>query len=146
MKVVPDENGNLPARIVFTQDDNGNLFEITDFYCKVYAGISGVASPKIQITANKYMLTSNLNLGFADNLRNWYFRFTSFGEKNGGLFSAPNNTNSSGFPNSNIGNGINLATPITSELDGISQIAINVFTGGGKWIENSEFQLYGVRK
>ena len=144
--VAPDTDGTLPTKIIFSADDNGLPFELTDLYCNIKAGITNGATSRIQVKANNGFLISNCNPQFSTSLRYWYFRFDSFGKHNGGIFSAPTGTMGSTFPSSNTSNGINLVSPINQIcFNRIPKVEINIITSGGQWIADSTFELWGVR-
>ncbi len=150
IKATPDESGNLPTSISFTQDSNGEPFELTDFYVSMVLGVTDGSNAKIRFNVNGKLVFGNANAGLSTSLRSWYINYMDLGS--GKLCVAPNlsvgweahadsgNLYVSGF------NG-NILLPTFPGYDPVTTIGIMIMEGATKtFIENSEFKLYGVRK
>lgn len=151
IKVAPDENGNLPTSIVFTQDSNGNPFELTDFYLSAVVGATDGSSAKIALAINNKQVFGNTNCGISTDLRQWWLNYMNFGAK-GSIAIAPSwtvgskahatagNANMSGFAGG-------VLPPLFSDYLPVTKIDFYIMSGTTKtFIEGSEFKLYGVRK
>ena len=143
-----DEKGNLPSVISITEDDNGNPFELTDFYCDVLIGLTDGAAGKLNIQAGRTMMVGALNAYFLNSLRKWNCRYDSYGEGNGGLFVAPNGTivSTAYFPNNNVTNMVGQPIPVghTANIDSLKFV---ITTGTAKtFLEGTTITLLGVRK
>ena len=150
IKVTPDENGNLASSIVFSQDNSGKPFELTDFCLSGYFGAVGGQNAKIRVHTNSGVVFGNTGIYSLSEttLRTWWVNYINLPQ--GALCIAPNtssgeathavwsNGNTSGF----IG-GIILPTfnRFNSPITTVKFESIN-----STFIENSEFKLYGVRK
>ena len=146
--VEADANGNLPAAISITKDDNGNAFELTDFYCDVIIGLTDGANGKLYIQAGNTMMVGALNAYFLNTLRKWNCRYDSYGEGNGGLFVAPNGTiaTSTNFPNNNVTTIVGQPIPVGHTAN-INSLKFIITTGTAKtFVEGTTITLWGVRK
>lgn len=150
IKVAPDENGNLPTSIVFTQDDNGKPFELTDFYLSMVLGATDGSAARVRLDINDKMVFGNTPIFLNTSLRSWYINYMDLGS--GKLCIAPStsigityhittgNANYTGFTGA-------ILSPIFEGYSPVTKIKFQNAAGTTKtFINNSEFKLYGVRK
>lgn len=150
IKVTPDENGDLPTSIVFTQDDNGKPFELTDFYLSMVLGATDGSAARVRLDINDKMVFGNTPISLNTSLRSWYINYMDLGS--GKLCIAPStsigityhtttgNANYTGFAGA-------ILSPIFEGYSPVTKIKFQNSAGTTKtFIEGSEFKLYGVRK
>lgn len=150
IKVAPDENGDLPTSIVFTQDDNGKPFELTDFYLSMVLGATDGSAARVRLDINDKMVFGNTPISLNTSLRGWYINYMDLGS--GKLCIAPStsigityhattgNANYTGFAGA-------ILSPIFEGYSPVTKIKFQNAAGTTKtFINNSEFKLYGVRK
>lgn len=150
IKVAPDVDGNLPTSLSFTEDSNGNPFELTDFYLSMVLGVTDGSGAKIRFNVNEKLVFGNANPSLNTTLRSWYINYMDLGS--GKLCIAPNF--SVGWPDHlDSGNGYvtgfngNILLPTFTGYDPVKRVNIMIMEGATKtFIEGSEFKLYGVRK
>ena len=150
IKVSPDENGNLPTSIVFTQDSNGNPFELTDFCLSMVMGATDGSAARVRLDVNDKMVFGNVAINLNTSLRQWYINYMNLG--NGILCVAPNTTIAATYHaetgNANITSlSGNVLLPTFERYNPVTKVKFTVSAGTTKTIiEGSEFKLYGVRK
>lgn len=150
--VTPDADGSLPYKIVISQDDNGQPFELSSLCCFCFVGLTDGAQGKFFINSNGGALAGILNPSLTETCRNWYFRYDSYGENNGGLFVAPNSSvggamNYSCYGNANCYNLWGQPIPVNKKnAHCITQIELVGQIGTARtFVEGSTFELWGVR-
>ena len=148
--VAPDENGNLPTSIIFTQDSKGNPFELTDFFLSMVLGVTDGSSAMIRFNVNGKLTFGSVKAGLDKTLKSWYINYMNLGS--GTLCIAPNNAVAwpahadAGNPYVSGFNG-NILLPTFPGYDPVTMVDIMIMEGTTKtFIEGSEFKLYGVRK
>ncbi len=145
--VTPDSDGGLPSKISITEDANGNPFELTDIYCEMNIGLTDGSNGRLRIKAGGAYLLGNFNVGLTNALREWWFRYDSYGEGLGGLCIAPNNSIASGdYPNGNVYYSYAQPVPVGNTIN-INQVTLDVIVGATKtFVAGSKITLWGVRK
>ena len=159
--VTPDTDGALPSVVTISGiDDNGEAIEFTDFYVNCLIGISDT-SKKIALFVNsKHNIMGNYALPGvkSDVVRRWAFRYDSYGENNGGIFTAPATSlaATSSYPNNNVSNSIMVVLPpkikeAAYQYNSFTNVTIQVGSLTGEvpdatFIDGTTFELWGVRK
>jgi hypothetical protein len=150
IKVTPDVDGNLPTSIVFTQDSNGNSFELTDFCISMLIGATDGSNAKVVLTVNDLMVFGNATLYLTTGLSAWYLDYIDLGACK--LCIAPAQANGTvAIPNFNINTfkGALVPSILPSGYNYSPVRKIRFYLTGGTektFVEGSEFKLYGVRK
>ena len=146
--VVSNTDGTLPNSVVISADDNGNSFELTDFYIEFKIGVIG-DNKKISVFAKGWIF-NNVDVGFTDEFRNWFVTYVSFGENAGGLAYAPDGSmgvNANGnlpFPSPNTSSIKAQAFPAGKDYI-CNNIKISV-PSSSTFLKDSTIKLWGVRK
>lgn len=145
--VAPDTDGSLPQYVNFTEDSDGNPFELTDFYVymragftdsnsTVYMSINGVQSYyNFDAQFNKTDLRSSVIL--KQNLSNGVIMFAGSQSLSG--ISVDNSQNRYQIRFS--------VPPHASTRKIVNSVSLFTLLGTNKtWREGSSFELWGVRK
>ena len=153
--VAPDTDGTLPNKITLSADDNGNPFELTDFYLD--AQKIAITGGNINVLMNEKYVVGNANVWDLNNasgaLRKWAVLFRYLGEDMGGFVQTPTNAVAVGgtFPNSNEpGNRMVFIPPnfnksSSYKYNSVKSIAL-LCQGTATFVEGTTLVLWGVRK
>ena len=154
VKVAPDADGTLPNKITLSADDNGNPFELTDFYLD--AQKIAITSGNISAFINNNYIFGNASIYSVVNetLRKWFIWYISFGEDRGGYLTYPADAigATASYPNSNISNHRiisvqpNINKSSNYKYNSIKSISLFCTTGTSTFIEGTTLVLWGVRK
>lgn len=151
--VSPDTDGSLPNAIEFSVDDNGEPFELTDFFIIAKTGVNG--SSTVRLLVNDHGIWGNASIeGFnqATATRLWNIQYISFGEDNGGVVFCSRQTSLISHPNSNIYTDYVVRIPPkllfsnVSHINSIKKIQLGLTTTTATFTEGSTFELWGVKK
>lgn len=151
--VSPDTDGSLPNAIEFTVDDNGEPFELTDFFLLANTQITG--SSTVFLTINDIRFWGNATipgLSASNPKYYWNIQYVSFGEDNGGVISAPKQAHVHRSPQGNFHDDYSVYVPPaeifdkTKTLNNIKKIQLSLLKGAVTFVEGSTFELWGVKK
>lgn len=153
--VTPDENGDLPTSIIFSADSDGNTFKLTDFYILSLIGGTDGTSARATVLVNNQGVFGGYGFGStlsSSALRSWYMQWINLGDNNGALCVVPGITNyATTLPITSNVNGAaisgGLILPSFTRYFPVEKIEIKLTGGGAKtFIENSKFELWGVKQ
>ena len=147
--VAPNENGELPQKVIFEVDSDGNPFELTDFYIFMYAGFTD-ADSTLYVQVNNESVIANCS-----NVKHTTLRYNSlhYRQMPDGYIAVSVTQSAAGPAKYNAQSPIgynNLISPVFerySNFTNVQKILLYTSLGTNKtWLEGSTFELYGVRK
>ena len=151
--VSPDTDGSLPNAIEFTVDDNGEPFELTDFFLLANTQITGSSTVFLIINDIRFWGNATISGLSASNPKYyWNIQYVSFGEDNGGVISAPKQAHVHRAPQGNFYDDYSVYVPPaeifdkTKTLNNIKKIQPILLKGAVTFVEGSTFELWGVKK
>lgn len=144
----PSADGTLPKHMVFSVDDSGKIFALTDFMVKAYAGFADAGKSTLYMAVNNIGVIANSAVGsVSSSCRsfNIYYRR----EENG--FIRVEHTSSAGadtYYNAQAATGNSRLIPPMSQAALLPVTSVDLYTETGDtkaWIEGSTFELWGIR-
>ncbi len=146
--VAPAADGSLPKHIVFSVDDNGRIFGLTDFMVKAYAGFVDGSKSTLYMAVNNTGVIANSAVGSVSTACR---SFNIFYRREGDGFIRVEHTSSAGSdvifnPQVNIEN--SRLIPPMSSVSGTPITSVDLYTETGDtkaWAEGSTFELWGIR-
>lgn len=145
--VAPDTDGSLPQYVNFTEDSDGNPFELTDFYVYMSAGFTD-SNSTVYMSINGVSSYSNFNAKFnqtelrgsvilKQNLSNGVIMFAGSTSLSGNSVDTSQNRYQIRFS----------VPPHASARKIVNSVSLFTLLGTNKtWREGSSFELWGVRK
>lgn len=146
--VAPDADGNLPKHVIFSLDEEGKAFALTDFMIKAYAGFVDGNKSTLYMNVNGSGVIANGAVGSISAVCR-YFNIFFRQESNG--FKRVEYTNSmmiDSYYNSQASIDNSRLIPPMSTVMTLPVTSVDLYTELGDtkaWVNGSTFELWGVR-
>ncbi len=146
--VTPAADGSLPKHVIFSVDENGKPFQLTDFMVKAYAGFAGGSKSTLYMNVNGNGVIANGTVGsISSSCRS----FNIFFRQEAGGFKRVEYT-SSMIADSHYNSQASIETsrliPPMSTAAALPVTNVDLYPELGDaqaWVEGSTFELWGVR-
>lgn len=146
--VAPDADGSLPKHVIFSQDQGGKAFALTDFMIKAYAGFADGNKSTLYMNVNGSGVITNGAIGsISTACRSFQIFFRR--EENG--FKRVEYTSSmmsDGYYNPQAGIENSRLIPPVSTVAALPVTNVDLYTETGDtkaWVDGSTFELWGIR-
>lgn len=147
LTVAPNADGSLPKHVIFSADDSGNPFALTDFMIKAYAGFVDGNKSTLYMNVNGSGVIANGSVGSISSVCR---SFNIFFRREGNGFKRVEYTTSmmsDGYYNSQAAIENSRLIPPTSTVATLPVTSVDLYTELGDtkaWVNGSTFELWGI--
>ncbi|MBQ6996883.1 MAG: hypothetical protein IJO72_02550 [Oscillospiraceae bacterium] len=144
----PAEDGSLPRYMVFSVDDAGNSFALTDFMVKAYAGFADGNKSTLYMTVNNQAVITNGTVGSISAACRYFNIFYRQEENGFRRVEYTGSAASDAYFNAQCAIDVSRVIPPMSSISSQPVSTISLYTDLGDtkaWVEGSTFELWGIR-